>query len=213
MASENDPKQERIDQFIDQNLKTVFSDYEKDGMPDEMEELVTHLSALRAFALSLTRNSATADDMMQDTVLKAWTNMDKFQPGTNMRAWLFTILRNNYYSSRRKLNREVADVDNVFSDTLSVKPDHDGRLQMMDFKQAFEQLADEHREALILVGASGFSYDDAAEMCGVATGTMKSRVNRARAKLVEMLKLDGDDKLELTDAATMSVVGSPNIPS
>lgn len=180
---------------------------------DPKDELVTHLPALRAFALSLTRNRATADDMMQDAVLKAWSNMDKFQPGTNMRAWLFTILRNNYYSSRRKLNREVADVDNVFSDTLSVKPDHDGRLQMMDFKVAFDQLADEHREALILVGASGFSYDDAAEMCGVATGTMKSRVNRARAKLTELLQLDEDQALELTDSATMAVVGSPNIPS
>ena len=146
---------------------------------DPKDELVTHLPALRAFALSLTRNRATADDMMQDAVLKAWSNMSKFQRGTNMRAWLFTILRNTYYSSRRKLNREVADIDNAFSDTLSVKPDHDGRLQMMDFKGAFEQLADEHREALILVGANGFSYDDAAEMCGVATGTMKSRVKLA----------------------------------
>lgn len=180
---------------------------------DPKDELVTHLPALRAFALSLTRNRATADDMMQDAVLKAWSNMDKFQRGTNMRAWLFTILRNNYYSSRRKLNREVADIDNAFSDTLSVKPEHDGRLQMMDFKDAFERLADEHREALILVGASGFSYDDAAEMCGVATGTMKSRVNRARAKLSELLHLEDDEALELTDSATMAVVGSPNIPS
>ena len=180
---------------------------------DPKDELVTHLPALRAFALSLTRNRATADDMMQDAVLKAWSNMDKFQRGTNMRAWLFTILRNNYYSSRRKLNREVADIDNAFSDTLSVKPDHDGRLQMMDFKDAFQKLADEHREALILVGASGFSYDDAAEMCGVATGTMKSRVNRARAKLSELLHLEDDEALELTDSATMAVVGSPNIPS
>lgn len=180
---------------------------------DPKDELVTHLPALRAFALSLTRNRATADDMMQDTVLKAWTNMDKFQQGTNMRAWLFTILRNTYYSSRRKLNREVADVDNAFSDRLSVKPDHDGRLQMRDFKSAFETLADEHREALLLVGASGFSYDDAAQMCGVATGTMKSRVNRARAKLTELLQLNDDEALELTDNATMAVIGSTSIPS
>ncbi|WP_299877877.1 RNA polymerase sigma factor [uncultured Sulfitobacter sp.] len=180
---------------------------------DPRDELVTHLPAVRAFALSLTRNRTVADDMMQDTVLKAWTNMDKFTPGTNMRAWLFTILRNNFYSSRRKLNREVADVDNTYSDRLAVKPDHDGRLQMSDFKVAFDQLKDEHREALILVGASGFSYDDAAEMCGVAPGTMKSRVNRARAKLTEMLHLDEDDVLELTDVETLSVVGSPNIPS
>lgn len=182
-------------------------------MPDPKDELVTHLPALRAFAMSLTRNSATADDMMQDTVLKAWTNMDKFKPGTNMRAWLFTILRNNFYTSRRKLNREVADVDNAFSDTLSVKPDHDGRLQMLDFRQAFEQLPDEQREALILVGASGFSYDEAGEMCGVATGTIKSRVNRARIKLAELLKLEDNEALELTDNATLAVVGSPGLPT
>ncbi len=180
---------------------------------DPRDELVTHLPALRAFALSLTRNRATADDMMQDTVLKAWSNMDKFQAGTNMRAWLFTILRNNFYSSRRKLNREVADVDNVFSDNLSVKPDHDGRLQMADFKKALNQLPDEQREALILVGASGFAYEEAADMCGVATGTIKSRVNRARAKLTELLQLGDDEALELTDNATMAVVGNPGMPA
>lgn len=180
---------------------------------DPRDELLTHLPALRAFALSLTRNRATADDMVQDTVLKAWTNMDKFQVGTNMRAWLFTILRNNFYSGRRKMNREVADVDNTFSDTLSVKPDHDGRLQMLDFKAAFAQLPDEQREALALVGANGFSYEEAGNMCGVATGTIKSRVNRARIRLTELLNLDDDDTLELTDGATMAVIGSPGLPS
>jgi RNA polymerase sigma-70 factor, ECF subfamily len=180
---------------------------------DPRDELVTHLPALRAFALSLTRNRATADDMMQDTVLKAWSNMDKFQTGTNMRAWLFTILRNNFYSSRRKLNREVADVDNVFSETLAVKPDHDGRMQMADFKEALNQLPDEQREALILVGASGFAYEEAAEMCGVATGTIKSRVNRARAKLTELLHLDDTEALELTDNATLAVVSSQGLPA
>ena len=181
--------------------------------PDPRDEIVTHFPALRAFALSLTRNSATADDMMQDTVLKAWSNMDKFQAGTNMRAWLFTILRNTFYSSRRKLNREVPDIDNVFSDNLAVKPDHDGRLQMMEFKEALGELPDEQREALILVGASGFSYEDAAEMCGVATGTIKSRVNRARAKLTALLHLDENETPELTDTVTMAVVGSPGLPS
>jgi RNA polymerase sigma-70 factor (ECF subfamily) len=131
---------------------------------DPRDELLTHLPALRAFALRLTRNISTADDMMQDTVLKAWANMDKFNPETNMRAWLFTILRNNFYSSRRTLNREVADVDNFFSNRISAKPDHDGRLQFMDFKVAFDQLPDKQREALILVGASGFSYEDAGKM-------------------------------------------------
>ncbi|OWU79106.1 RNA polymerase sigma factor [Phaeobacter sp. 22II1-1F12B] len=173
---------------------------------DPRDGLVDHLPALRAFALSLTRNGATADDMVQDTVVKAWTNIDKFKEGTNMRAWLFTILRNTYYSSRRKLNREVADVDGAFTSTLSVKPDHDGRMQLTDFKKAFETLPDEQREALILVGASGFSYEEAASMCQVAVGTIKSRANRGRAKLAEMLQLEEDGPMELTDQATMAVV-------
>ena len=179
---------------------------EKNKTGDPRDELVEHLPALRAFALSLTRNSATADDMVQDTVVKAWTNIEKFQVGTNMRAWLFTILRNTFYSSRRKLNREVADIDGAFTATLSVKPDHDGRLQMTDFKAAFARLPDEQREALILVGASGFSYEEAARMCEVAIGTIKSRANRGRAKLAELLELSDTDAMELTDSATMAVV-------
>lgn len=174
--------------------------------PDPREELVEHLPAMRAFAMSLTRNSATADDMVQDTVVKAWTNIDKFEPGTNMRAWLFTILRNNFYSNRRKAVREVADVDGVFTDRLSQKPDHDGRLQMNDFKTAFAKLPDEQREALILVGASGFAYEEAAEMCGVRVGTIKSRVNRGRNKLAELMGLKDDEALEMTDSATVAVV-------
>ncbi|SFI48022.1 RNA polymerase sigma factor [Jannaschia pohangensis] len=173
---------------------------------DPREELLEHLPALRAFALSLTRNGATADDMVQDTVVKAWTNMDKFKVGTNMRAWLFTILRNTYYSSRRKLNREVSDPEGTFTASLSVKPDHDGRMNLTDFHKAFVTLPDEQREALILVGASGFSYEEAAEMCGAAVGTIKSRANRGRAKLAELLHLDGDSPLEMTDNATMAVV-------
>ena len=170
---------------------------------DPREELVEHLPALRAFAISLTRNPATADDMVQDTIVKAWTNIDKFQLGTNLRAWLFTILRNTFYSSRRKLNRE-----GVFTETLAVKPSHDGNLQMTDFKKAFALLNDEQREALVLVGASGFSYEEAAETCGVAVGTIKSRVNRGRARLSELLNLKDDETLELTDNATMAVLSA-----
>ena len=173
---------------------------------DPRDELVDHLPALRAFALSLTRNGATADDMVQDTVVKAWTNIEKFQVGTNMRAWLFTILRNTYYSSKRKTRREVADAEGTFTDSLSVKPDHDGRLNLADFRKAFETLPDEQREALILVGASGFSYEEAADMCGVAVGTIKSRANRARSRLTEILDLSADSPMELTDSATMAVV-------
>jgi RNA polymerase sigma-70 factor (ECF subfamily) len=180
---------------------------------DPREELVEHLPAMRAFAISLTRNSATADDMVQDTLIKAWTNIDKFQPGTNMRAWLFTILRNTYYSSRRKTKREVADVDGVFTESLAEKPAHDGHMQMNDFRKALLQLNDEQREALLLIGASGFSYEEAAEMCGVAVGTIKSRTNRARAHLAEILGYNESESLEMTDDATMSVISASKMSS
>ncbi|MEL6586336.1 MAG: RNA polymerase sigma factor [Pseudomonadota bacterium] len=177
---------------------------------DPRDELVEHLPSLRAFARSLARNAATADDLVQDTVVKAWTNIDKFQPGTNMRAWLFTILRNTFYSLRRKRSREVADVDGKMAATLSEKPAHDGRLVMQDFQVAFAELTDEQREALLLVGASGFSYEEAAEMCGCAVGTIKSRTNRGRKRLAELMHLDEDAPMEITDAATMAAVsGKP----
>lgn len=174
--------------------------------PDPREELVEHLPAMRAFALSLSRNSATADDLVQDSIVKAWTNIDKFEPGTNLRAWLFTILRNTYYSMCRKRSREVEDPTGAVAGNLSEKPHHDGRLAIRDFRAAFAQLTDEQREALVLVGVEGFSYQDAAKMCGCAAGTIKSRVNRARKRLAELMQLDDDDALELTDIATVAVL-------
>lgn len=184
----------------------------KDMQPktDPRDELVEHLPAMRAFAMSLTRNSAAADDLVQDAVVKAWGNFDKFQAGTNLRAWLFTILRNTYYSLYRKRRREVEDPDGIMAEKMSEKPAHDGHLAMADFRRAFVQLTDEQREVLILVGAEGFSYEDAAEMCGCAVGTVKSRTNRARKRLAELMHLDDEEGLELTDAATMAVViGKP----
>lgn len=178
------------------------------SVKDPKEELVEHLPALRAFAVSLTRNGAQADDLVQDTVVKAWTNFDKFQVGTNLRAWLFTILRNTFYSNRRKARREVADVDGTFAAGLAEKPGHDGRLQLQDFKKAFDQLPVEQREALILVGATGFSYEEAAETCGVAIGTIKSRANRGRKTLAGLMKLEEGEELEMTDPATMAVISA-----
>ncbi|WP_380058011.1 RNA polymerase sigma factor [Falsihalocynthiibacter sp. SS001] len=178
---------------------------------DPRDELVEHLPALRAFAINLTRNTARADDLVQDTVVKAWSNFESFKVGTNMRAWLFTILRNTFYSDRRKAKREVEDVDGAFTAQLSEKPAHDGRLQMRDFEVAFKQLPDEQREALILVGASGFSYEEAAETCNCAIGTIKSRVNRGRAQLAELMSLNDDETLEITDTATTAVITSKAI--
>ena len=180
---------------------------------DPRDQLVEHLPAMRAFAISLTRNGAVADDMVQDTLVKAWTNIEKFKVGTNLRAWLFTILRNTFYSARRRAGREVADVDGVFSANLATKPDHDGRLAMKDFEKAFATLPDEQREALLLVGASGFSYEEAADMCDCAVGTIKSRANRGRAKLSELLNMDEDGAMELTDQSTMAVMSATQMKS
>ncbi|MBD9528078.1 MULTISPECIES: RNA polymerase sigma factor [Paracoccus] len=176
------------------------------GHPDPRNEIVDHLPALRAFALSLTREGASADDLVQDTIVKAWTHIDKFQPGTNLRAWLFTILRNTFYSARRKTRREVSDSDGIHAARQATRPEHDGRLALNDFRVAFQQLPDEQREALILVGASGFSYEEAAGMTGVAVGTVKSRANRGRKRLAELLKLEAGEELEMTDRATLAVM-------
>lgn len=174
---------------------------------DPRDQLVEHLRPLRAFAISLTRNVTAADDLVQETILKAWASIDKFQRGSNLQAWLFTILRNTYYSSLRKSRREVADPDGAHAATLSVKPDHDGRMAFTDFLKAFDALSDEHREVLILVGASGFSTEEAAVMMGVATGTVKSRASRARKRLAHLLGLaEGEGMFSGVDAVTDAVI-------
>jgi RNA polymerase sigma-70 factor, ECF subfamily len=155
-------------------------------------ELIELLPSLRAFARSLAHNPAQADDLVQDTLVKALANVDRFEQGTNLRAWLFTILRNHYYSQLRKSKREIEDADGKFAARLSSRPEQDGSVDLEDFKVAFQQLAPDHREVLTLVGASGCSYEEAASICGCAVGTIKSRVNRARKKLSEMLGLDDE---------------------
>lgn len=187
-------------------MTPLGDDVPLDPKLDPREAIVEHLPSMRAFALSLTRNSAAADDLVQDTIVKAWTNFDKFEPGTKLRPWLFTILRNLFYSSRRRASREVADPEGLHVQGLAEKPAHDGRLALRDFYAAFETLPVEQREALILVGASGFSYEEAAETCGVAVGTIKSRANRGRKRLAELLQLGEGDDLVLTDQATRAVL-------
>ncbi len=177
------------------------------GTVDPRDRLADAVPKLRAFAISLTRDVSRADDLVQDTILKAWSNMDKFDPDTNLDAWLFTILRNTFYSALRKVRREVPDPDGTHAAHLSVKPAHDSRLAFQDFRRAFDLLSPEHREVLILVGASGFSCEEAAAMMGVAVGTVKSRASRARRRLAELLHLeDGEDMFSGTDGAMQAVV-------
>jgi RNA polymerase sigma-70 factor (ECF subfamily) len=152
-------------------------------------DLLSVIPNLRAFAVSLCGNLDRADDLVQETVVKAWSNIDSFVEGTNLRAWLFTILRNIYYSEYRKRRREVADPDGAFAAKLATAPAQGGHMDLLDFRAALQQLPTDQREALILIGASGLSYEEAAGVCGCAIGTMKSRVNRARVRLAEMLAI------------------------
>ena len=177
-----------------------------EGVSDPREEIVTHLPALRAFARGLTGDVSAADDLVQDTVLKAWSKFHLYRPGTNLRAWLFTILRNSFLSGRRKSAKEVSDSEGSFAAKLASKPDHDGRLAMQELTVALRQLPDEQREALLLVGALGFSVEEAAETCGCAPGTIKSRANRGRAGLARILGLEKGEQLDNTDSAVASVV-------
>ena len=155
------------------------------------DSLVAEIPNLRAFAASLSGSVTLADDIVQDTLLRAWSNSDKFQEGTNLRAWLFTILRNTYYSHYRKRAREVQDTDGIYASRLSVPGDQVSHLELADFRKALAKLPPEQREALTMIGATGLSYEEAAEICGVAIGTIKSRLNRARTKLAELLSAEG----------------------
>jgi RNA polymerase sigma-70 factor (ECF subfamily) len=154
------------------------------------DSVIALLPPLRAFAWSLSRNSSDADDLVQDTLIKAWTNKDKFEPGTNLRAWLFTILRNTYYTAMVKRRREVADEDGKHAARLSAAPTQEWSVAMKAMQAALQQLPSEHREALVLVGAAGLTYEEAAEICGCALGTIKSRVNRARARLLKIMEAE-----------------------
>ena len=158
--------------------------------PDWRDEVVGMIPALRAFAWSLSHNSSDADDLVQDTLIKAWTHRDKYEPGSNLRAWLFTILRNTYYTQVTRRRREVRDETGEYASTLKSPPTQDWSVAMHALQAALLELPSEHREALILVGAAGLSYEEAAEICGCALGTIKSRVNRARAKLLKIMEAD-----------------------
>jgi RNA polymerase sigma-70 factor, ECF subfamily len=163
------------------------ADAAEPGHDDFSTQLVAAIPGLRAFGISLTSSAERADDLVQETLLKAWKNHHSFERGTNMRAWLYTILRNEFYTQLRKRKREVEDVDGIHSNNLSVPAGQESHLDMQDMRAALALLPHDQREAIILVGASGFSYEEAADICMVAVGTIKSRVSRARTRLTELL--------------------------
>ena len=176
--------------------------------PELRDDLLAAVTSLRAFAISLSGHVDRADDLVQNTLLRALSHIDRFERGTNLNAWLFTILRNLFHSEYRKRRREVEDPDGSYAASLKVQPEQGSRLDFEDFRSALAKLPSDQREALLLVGASGFSYEEAATICGCAVGTIKSRVNRARSRLAGLLAVDDVEDLgpdRMTRAALQAI--------
>jgi RNA polymerase sigma-70 factor, ECF subfamily len=218
---------------LGQQLLTLYSDVVNEGVPDQLFEILRGLEgpetktgsptppsqrrvrdlmldavpSLRAFAISLSGNVDRANDLVQETLMRAWANLDSFTPGTNMPAWLFTILRNLFRSQYRKSRREIEDVDGSYAEQLTSLPDQTSHLEVEELRRALKLLPTEQRESLILVGASGFSYEEAAEICGCAVGTIKSRVNRARVRLAAILSIENADDFG-PDRQTRAALGT-----
>jgi RNA polymerase sigma-70 factor (ECF subfamily) len=157
---------------------------------DSLLEAIPHL---RAFAISLTGHGDQADDLVQEAIVRGLSNLDKFEAGTNLQAWLFTILRNQFYTLKRRKRREVADPDGMMAGSLSTLPEQHGSLDLRDLAMALAQLPPEQREVLLFAGAEGLKYEEIAQICGAKIGTIKSRMNRARARLAELLQLQNED--------------------
>ena len=157
------------------------------GSLEVREAMLAAIPSLRAFAISLTNNLDAADDLVREAILRAWTKLDEFEPGTNMKAWLFTILRHALRSHYRKTRRHVADPNGSCARRLQTPPEQNARGDFQDMRQALAKLSVEHREALILIEAVGLSYEEAAQVCGVAVGTIQRRLRRARERLAQLL--------------------------
>jgi RNA polymerase sigma-70 factor, ECF subfamily len=176
--------------------RKIFARIDPSAARDAMKaELLAAIPRLRVLAISLTRCSDRADDLVQETLLKGWANLARYEPGTSMRAWLLTIMRNAFYTQCRK-KHEVEDRDGTLAAALSTPARQNGHMDFEDFRAAVAQIPAEQREALVLVGGSGFSYREAAAVCGCPIGTVKSRINRARSRLAELLGLEARSKVQ-----------------
>jgi RNA polymerase sigma-70 factor (ECF subfamily) len=159
------------------------------------KQLLSLIPSLRAFAHVLTRNHSEVDDLVQDTLVKAISNIHQFTPGTNLRAWLFTIERNTFYTAHQQRRRQATtSLDDTR--TVGVSPSQEWSVRVSAVHDAVLQLPAEQREALLLVAGAGMTYDEAAEVCQCALGTIKSRINRARHRLEELLEVEGTAFLE-----------------
>jgi RNA polymerase sigma-70 factor (ECF subfamily) len=215
-----------IQAHLGQQLRVLYGDPSEEKLPTSLRRLLARLNqvirarsspidpafaegvmasipSLRSFAVSLTRDLDQAEDLVQETVLRAISKQEQFAAGTNLQAWLFTILRNQFFSEHRKAVREVEDVNGCYAATMISMPDQEDRIMIQDLEAALDQLPQGQREAIILVGAEGLSYEEAAQALGCAVGTVKSRVNRARHCLAELMRLARDDGIATSDHRQM----------
>jgi len=155
-----------------------------------VQELTALLPTLRAFGRSLCKDIMFADDLVQETMLKAWNHRNRFHPGSNMKVWLLTILRHHYYSTLRPRKYEVEDPGDEHARRIAVQPEHEAAAELEELVRALMILPNRQREALLLVCADGLSYEQAANLCRCAIGTIRSRIARGRNQLMAALELN-----------------------
>jgi RNA polymerase sigma-70 factor (ECF subfamily) len=177
------------------------------GALSVQQQMLAFEPNLRAFAMSLSGSADRADDLVQETLLRAITRIDTFQPGTNLGAWLTTILRNCFLSDLRKHRNEVEDADGTYAQALRSAPEQQGSLEFKEFRAALREIPFDQREALLLVGAAGLSYEDTATICRTTTGTIKSRINRARSRLAALLSVESVGEIGF-DKQTRAILGN-----
>lgn len=190
-------------------VSTSASDEDKPEFNEAVfkQELTALIPHLRAFSRSLCGNATLADDVAQDALLKAWNARERFIPGSNMKAWVFTILRNQFYSIKRRSWRATSLEPEVAEQTIIASSDAEQSVHLNELRRGLSMLKDSQREAIILVGASGLSYDEAAQISGCAVGTIKSRVSRAR-KSLETIMNAGDFDTEADDVLAVDAMAT-----
>jgi len=178
--------------------------------PGLQEAMLAAIPGLRSFALALCRRADRVDDLVQEALLHAIDKIESFTPGSNMAAWLTTILRNHFCNEFRRSRREVSDRDGLLVGALTSQPHQESHVRFGEFRAALAKLPDDQRKALLLVGAAGLSYDRAAAICRCPAGTIKSRINRGRVRLAELLSIHSAEDLG-PDKATQAALSGGNL--
>jgi RNA polymerase sigma-70 factor (ECF subfamily) len=169
------------------------------------EELTALIPKMRAFGRTMCGDAASGDDLAQDSLLKAWTAHGSYRPGTNMKGWVFMIMRNGFYSDKRRSWRRV-EMDEARERSLLAVSNPTAALELDEVRRALQRLPEEQREALLLIGAGGFSYEEVAEIAGCAVGTIKSRVSRARDAIALILAEGSFGKDDILPSQAMGAI-------